>query len=111
MTKIGSTGVTVSYNYDFNVQPIEKFNELKGTVASLRIDNLVAFVTDLNREKSIMLVKNAKVNINNVCITNPSFLIKENDVFSVRGYGKFILAKINGLTKKQRIHILVNKYI
>ena len=36
--------------------------------------------------------------------------MEEGDVFSVRGFGKFRLKEIGGLTKKGRIRICVEKY-
>lgn len=53
--KVGGVGVTVEQGVDGPVTAVQKFRELKGTLASLRLDASVSLVTGLSREKAAKL--------------------------------------------------------
>lgn len=108
--KIGKVGVKVVEGIP-NVLPIkEEFEEISGTVSSLRLDCLVGLVTNLSREKSADLIKLKKVSINHFECDNISKIICEKDVISIRGYGRFILECVLGVAKKERLKVKVLKY-
>lgn len=53
---------------------------------------------------------NDKAKLNGVS-AKTSQLMKVGDVGTLRGYGKIRLVAVNGVTKKDRIHITIEKYI
>lgn len=69
-------------------------------VASLRLDVLVSAVYSLSRNKSLELFEAQKVFVNSRQIDNSSYMLKENDVVSVRGFGRFIYKSLARTTKK-----------
>ena len=109
--KVGSVGVKAAMEDNPVVEIEEKFSEINGTVSSMRADSIVSLATRLSREKAAQLIRSGNVALN--CDNNISVSseIKCGDVFSVRGYGKFILSEINGKTKKDRFRISIKKYI
>ena len=109
--KIGRVGVKVSVGFDESAVAEVKFQELSGTVASLRVDSVLSLALRISREKANVLIKSTGVEINHVLCNMPKTLVQEGDKFSVRGFGKFILLSVNGATKKDRLHITVGKYI
>lgn len=111
IAKIGSTGVKVSFEKTKEIIPIREFTEIKGTVASLRLDSIVAVALGISREKAHNLIVSGIINVNYFRIDNPASVIKFRDVFSIKGFGKFELDSLNGLTKKDRLHITIKKYI
>ena len=66
---------------------------------------------DLSREKAAALIRSDRVEINHFTAASVSQELKEGDILSVRGSGRYILSGIDGLTKKGRIHINLRKYI
>ena len=44
-------------------------------------------------------------------ITQANTVLKEGDVCTLREYGKIQLISIGGLSKKERIYIVIEKYI
>ena len=84
--------------------------EIKTTVKSLRLDSAVSACFGLSREVSSELVKNAKVNLNYKESLNPSKPIKEGDLISVRGFGRFELKEVVGETRKDRIRVIFDLY-
>lgn len=89
----------------------QKFEDIGGIVSSNRLDNLVAFLTGKARTKSVSLIQGQKVFVNDKIILSNSYECKENDVISIRGYGKFVFQGCSGETKKGRIKINIKKYV
>ncbi|OON97070.1 MAG: hypothetical protein ATN36_04165 [Epulopiscium sp. Nele67-Bin005] len=87
-----------------------KTKEIQGTVASLRADAIFSLAFSTSRSTVSKLLQSEKGRCNGIQISN-STLLKEGDICTLRGYGKFKLSSISGKTKKDRIYIVVEKYI
>ena len=106
ISKIGSVGVRVCDDVPVKLEKNENF-KLESCTFYKIFKNFSRFLVG----KVILKNRNgigAEVNyfLKNDC----SFQLSEGDVFSVKGYGKFRLEEISGVTKKGRIHITVLKY-
>lgn len=88
----------------------KKFEEIKIITSSLRIDNIVSELAKTSRNKANEIMKQEKVLINYEIETKNTKQIKEKDVVTIRGKGKFIINQIVGNTKKGNIIIIVKKY-
>lgn len=111
VSKIGRTGVKCSDAKPFEMEVRQEFRTLSGTVASLRLDCIVSLATGLSREKSAVLIRSEKVEINHFITESISAEVNSGDVLSVRGYGKFLLNEVGGNTRKNRIHIILKKFV
>lgn len=112
ITKVGKTKVEVSCD-DFDANEItttQQFTEICGTVASMRLDCVVSVAIKLSREKTCSLIEAGNVTINHVVTESTRKLVCESDVFSVRGFGKFLVSKVGQVSKKGRLHVVINKY-
>lgn len=88
-----------------------KFKELELTTKSERIDTIVSKITNTSRSKVKDKFKNKEVVLNYEVLTNPSYLLKEEDIFSIRKYGKFkYIGKVKK-TKKNNYIIKIHKYL
>lgn len=94
---------------EFHYEP--RMEEIKGFVASLRVDVMVGFFCKTSRNESSGLIKGQKVFVNSQLIESNSYMLKEGDILSVRGYGKAIFSEVSGQSKKGRHHIIMNKYV
>lgn len=111
ITKIGRVGVEASEGMsDFRI-PEQKYTSIEGTVASLRLDSVLNVALRLSREKAAALIRSGSVQVNYTVSVLTDAKLTQGDVFSVKGYGKFVLFEVGSLTRKDRIHIIVNKYI
>ena len=61
--------------------------------------------------QTAQLIKNVGIEIDHMTKNSPKILLVEGCTFSVRGYGKFKLLSVDGTTKKDRIHITLNKFV
>ena len=109
--KIGRVGVKIEEGFDAEIIPEENFKEISGTIASLRLDCVVSLALKISREKAANLIKKNGVTVNCQDQFSISYLMKENDKFSIKGYGKFLFSSVNGTSKKDRTHITIKKYI
>lgn len=94
---------------DYQYSP--SFEEIKGTVASVRLDSLLSLAFSPSRTKLSGLIEGGKVFVNGKLITTNACQIKDEDVISVRGMGKFRYKGVLSRTKKNRIFVMLHKYI
>lgn len=111
VSKIGKIGVKVSDDCPFKIEIKQEFQEISGTVASLRLDCVIGLAAKLSRENAAKLIRAEKVDVNHLTAVSVSQTVNKGDILSVRGSGRFVLAGIDGETKKGRIHISLRKYI
>ncbi|ONI46511.1 hypothetical protein AN640_03360 [Candidatus Epulonipiscium fishelsonii] len=87
-----------------------KFKEITGTVSSLRVDAVFSLGFKISRTIVTKLLQQDKGKCNGVLV-KASSLMKEGDIGSLRGYGKIKLQAISGKTKKDRTHVILQKYM
>ena len=112
LNSIGSDKVKVErVPLDKNMQSTQKFQAFTDTVASERLDCVVASICNLSREKAQNLIKGGFVDYNYETAQKVDVKCDAGDIISARGYGKFIIRDISQATKKGRLRLLVDKYI
>ncbi|MDE5917405.1 MAG: RNA-binding protein, partial [Oscillospiraceae bacterium] len=86
------------------------FREITGPVSSLRVDSGLSSALTPSRSKTVQIISSGSAEVNFLPVSDKTYTVKQGDVFSVRGFGKYRLEEISGVTKKGRIHITVLKY-
>ena len=108
--KIGKVGVSCSYGVDFQL-PKQQYEELKFSVASLRLDNLVKNMASCSRTVACdRYLKPQLVSLNGEVCDEPSRSVKQGEVITIRGKGKFLLSEVGETGRKGNTHIIVKKY-
>jgi len=87
------------------------FKEITGSVSSFRLDSILSLAIKSSRTQSLTLIQSGSIYLNGRCCTENAKKLKTGDVFSVRGYGKFLFDRTTSLSKKGRYHIIVKQYI
>lgn len=80
------------------------------TVPSQRADAVISSVFKLSRSRTGQLFNQEKVFVNSKAVCKESLSLKDNDVVSVRGYGKFVFSEILRETKKGRLVAEIKVY-
>lgn len=88
-----------------------KLEEMQFTVASLRLDGVASDVYRISRTKIIDPIRAGKCRVNWKTEENPAKTLKEGDVVSLKGLGRFKVLEIDGLTKKGRLRLKVGKFV
>jgi RNA-binding protein YlmH len=83
---------------------------LRDTVVNMRLDALLAGAFQLGRAEAKALIARGLVRVNHVDELRADYRLKENDLVSARGLGRFRLEKEEGLTKKGRQSVLLFRY-
>lgn len=84
--------------------------EITATVASLRLDAVLAAALRQSRPNVSALISAGKAQVSHLTVTSTSFLVAQGDSLTVRGEGKFRLTSVGGQSKKGRIFITIIKY-
>ena len=87
------------------------FEYINETVASLRLDSVCSKGFNIKRDDAKSFILGNKVYVNYELENNTSKKINENDIISIRGYGKIVFDSVLGKTKKDRYKIVIRKYI
>lgn len=80
-------------------------------VTSLRIDNIVSTITNNSRSQVLEKFTNKEILLNYEENIKPTRILKENDIFSIRKYGKYKFSKVVKTTKKGGFIIEILQYI
>lgn len=102
LTSVRRTSVSVSPLRPGNPVPVQRTVRRSGSIASERIDCIIALVFKLSRSRAQELVASEAVFCNGKLPSGPSYTPSAGERISVRGYGKFIYRGVTGKTKKGR---------
>ncbi len=91
--------------------PAANCREVRDTVSSLRLDAVAASGFHMARGKAAALVESGRVQVNWRECTKPDKPLAAGDVVSARGFGKFELTGVGGVTKKGRTSIVLKVYV
>lgn len=90
--------------------PDVKFEEVTDTVASLRLDAVLASAFRMSREKAAEAVRQGLVFVDHVVASKPDMSINEGAELVIRHKGKVRLLQAGGRTRKDRINIVMARY-
>lgn len=88
-----------------------EYKDIFDTVASPRLDSVVASLASLSRERAKQLILSGQVMVNHIPRDKTDITVNEGDVVTVRSYGKFRIGALSDRTKKDRYKLLAKKYI
>jgi len=88
----------------------QAIEEMFCTVASLRLDGVVSEAVRVSRAKVLPPIQAGRCKVNWKVEEDPSRLVKEGDVISLQGYGRFKIVSVDGLSKKGRIRLKIGKF-
>ena len=89
----------------------QEYEECIIIVPSIRVDVIVSKIINSSRSNALEKIKNGDIYLNYELLTKPTYMLKENDIFSIRKYGKYkFLGEINR-TKKGSLVVKYLKYV
>ena len=111
LTKVKHTNVKCIQT-DMNVPALKpKLADEEFPAASLRLDGIIAGLLKCSRKEALNFFTEKKVTLNGRITGRNSVLLKEGDVFSVRGHGKFIFAGTGSSTRKGKVYVHIKRYL
>ncbi len=94
---------------EFSYTP--KTETVRGSVASVRLDSVMALAFHASRSSLLSLIEDGKVFVNGKLIMTNAYALKDDDIVSVRGFGKFRYKAAIGQTKKGRCMVEIERYV
>lgn len=95
-----------------NLRKLEiKKEEILATVSSMRLDNIVSEIAKCSRNKANEIIMQERVFVNFEVVTKNTKIIKENDLITIRGKGRFKVLELVHNTRKGRIIVKIEKNI
>lgn len=110
LVKVRNTPVSCEISEKKDISNEIRFKEISGSVASVRLDAIIALSFGISRNHIIEYIENGKVYVNGRVITTNAYKISPLDIISVRGLGKVKFAGESKTTAKMRHIVTVLRY-
>lgn len=94
---------------DFCVE--RKFQEIRDTIASDRLDCILAALTNLSREKAQNMIRAGLVDVDFITEQRTDRAVPDGAMLSVRGYGRYEIVGTDGVTRKGRLRLIAKKFL
>ena len=91
--------------------PAPEVKEIKDTLASLRLDSVISSGFRIGRSLACQYIQTGKAAVDGLPCEKPDKPVAEGMKISVRGLGKIQLAAVGGKTKKDRISVVIHRYV
>ena len=111
LTRIRHTSVKCAVCSPSEFTYVPRTETVRGSVASVRLDSVIALAFHASRNSLLALIEEGKVFVNGKLITTNAYTLKEEDIVSVRGLGRFRYRKTVGQTKKGRCMVEIERYV
>ncbi len=112
LCRIGSDSVHCTpYVPDGSFTDGRKYRPIRDTVASPRLDCVVAALTNLSRDAAQRAVRSGLVEVDFEPEERVDVILTPPATVSVRGYGRFILRSFDGETRKGRLRMCADQMI
>lgn len=111
LTRVRHTNITIQKITNPKDLPKPELKPIQGTVASVRLDSMIALAFSTSRSSMLGLIEGGKVFVNGKMVVSNGHPLKDGDIVSVRGYGKFGFSGETRMTKKGRCSVTVYLYV
>ncbi len=112
ITKVAGCGVSVRIcDRSEVVVPEKKFELIEAVAGSMRLDAVIAAALKLSRSEAKTFIQSGRAAVNHCEVAQTDFILGENDLLSLKGYGRYELLTVGGRTRSDRIHVTLKKYI
>ena len=111
LNKVASSSVTCLPCEVSEITVERKFSVRTSSVASLRLDAVLASAIGKSRETASELIGRGLVQVNYDIAKSVSARIESGDVISARGFGKMIIETDCSTTKKGRVKINIKQFV
>ena len=88
----------------------KEYETIEIIASSTRIDTVISRLIQTSRPNILEKIKNKEIILNYDILKNNSYQLKENDIFSIRRYGKYQYIGIKKETKSKNYIIECKKY-
>ncbi|MFC5403075.1 RNA-binding protein [Cohnella soli] len=81
------------------------------SVASMRLDGIASDVFRLSRTKILAPIKAGRCRVSWKPVEDPSYSLRAGDVVSMKGFGRFKVLDVEGMSKSGRLRVRIGKFV
>jgi RNA-binding protein YlmH len=81
------------------------------SVASMRLDGVASDVFRLSRAKILDPIKAGRCRVSWKQVEDPSYPLKAGDIVSMKGFGRFKVLDVEGISKSGRTRVRIGKFV
>jgi RNA-binding protein YlmH len=81
------------------------------SVASMRLDGIASDVFRLSRTKIVAPIKAGRCRVSWKPVEDPSHPLRAGDIVSMKGFGRFKVIDVEGVSKSGRIRVRIGKFV
>lgn len=111
LDRVKHTDIKLNIIYELPEGDLFKTERHRVQAHGERLDAIVAKLFSLSREEGQLLFKRGFVFVEGRICENTSYIPKEGETVSVRGYGRFIYRSYKSTTKRGNLNIEVDLYV
>jgi len=109
LPKVGKNPIKFQYAQKEEIPQID-FEYIDILSSSMRLDGIISSLCKFSRSEAVEKIEKKEVSINYIVKSEKSLVIKENDVISIRKFGKYILEGELGKSKKDKLRLRFKKF-
>lgn len=109
LQKIGNTAINCEESAPPE-GPLRRVREMRIQVTSPRLDAIVAHLFRLSRGDAQTLFRQGRIMVDDSVCERTDYALKEGQVISVRGFGRFRYMGVENLSKKGKSNLLIHLY-
>lgn len=110
LTSAGRASLSFSVQDVLPEMPEPKGTSFHAVVSSLRLDAIAAAAYHLSRSEAADAIRAGLVKLSHIPCERVDVSVAEGALLSMKGHGRVRLARVEGLTRKQRIGITLFRY-
>lgn len=106
--KIANVGVKLEeIEIDQILESMEEWEEVSVIASSMRLDTLISKVYNFSRQRAKNYISAGQVKVNFVQVDRPDHEIGEEDIVSLRKFGRFWIDHVNGQTRRDNYRLSI----
>ncbi len=110
LTRFQKAQITCKEITNLKIMPIQKEESII-LVPQLRLDVVISEILHLSRSKASQIIEEQRVFVNYELKTKNAMILKQGDILTIRGKGKFEIGEIISQTAKGKLRLEVKKYV
>ncbi len=110
LTRFQKATIEIKEITNLAITPTKK-EDITILIPQMRLDVIVSELLHLSRSKANEIISSQRVFVNYELKTKNATTLKQNDILTIRGKGKYEIRQIVSQTAKGKLRLLVQKYI
>ena len=110
LTRFQKAEILIKEISELTILPVKK-DEIVILIPQMRLDVIISEILHMSRSKADEIVSEERVFVNYELKTKNATMLKQGDILTVRGKGKFEIGEVLSQTSKGKLRLQVNKYV